>query len=81
MHLSFLVRAFRIKEPDYYSHFFSLRKSRMRRNFCSVCSTKRIPGNRIQVIAKGPFFHFLLFKRNLQNRTRPKGPPFHFFRR
>ena len=43
----FLVGAFRINEPDYYSHsFFSFFK-KMRRNFCSVCSTKRIPGKRI----------------------------------
>ena len=29
---------------------------------------------------KGPPFHFLHFKRNLQNRPRLKGPPFWFFR-
>ena len=29
--------------------------------------------------AKGPPFHFLPFLRNLQNRKRPKGPPFQFF--
>ena len=28
---------------------------------------------------KGPPFHVLLFLRNLQNRTRLKGPPFQFF--
>ena len=30
--------------------------------------------------AKGPPFIFYLFLRNLQNRKRPKGPPFNFFR-
>ena len=30
--------------------------------------------------AKVPPFHFLPFLRNLQNRKRPKGPPFQFFR-
>ena len=29
--------------------------------------------------AKGPPFHFKPFLRNLQNRKRPKGPPFQFF--
>ena len=33
-----------------------------------------------KLTAKGPPFHFLPFLRNLQNRKRPKGPPFQFFR-
>ena len=36
--------------------------------FCSGGSCKRIPENR-----KGSPFHYLLFKRNIQNRTRLKG--------
>ena len=30
-------------------------------------------------MANGLPFHFLLFKRNIQNRTGLKGPPFNFF--
>ena len=33
-----------------------------------------------EISAKGSPFHFLPFLRNLQNRKRPKGPPFQFFR-
>ena len=32
-----------------------------------------------EISAKGSPFHFLPFLRNLQNRKRPKGPPFQFF--
>ena len=45
-----LLRFLGIEEPDYYSHcFFSFLflDSQMRRNFCSVCSTKRVPRKRI----------------------------------
>ena len=82
--LIFSRRFYIIKEPDYYGHsvfsFLPLRQSRMRRNFCSVCSTQRIPWNRIKVIGKSPSFgFFLLFNRNIQNRTRLNGSPFQFF--
>ena len=40
---------------------------------------QRIPGNRIEVIGKGPPFGLLLFNRNIQNRTRLKGPFSNFF--
>ena len=33
----------------------------------------------VEISAKGSPFHFLLFYRSLQNRTRLKGPPFRFF--
>ena len=38
------------------SGLFSLRQSRMRRNFCTIFSTKQLPGNRIQVMGKGHYF-------------------------
>ena len=39
---------------------------------------KAMSGQR-KLVQKGPPFLFLLFKRNLKNRTRLKGPPFPFF--
>ena len=53
----FLVGAL-IKEPDYCGHSFFLKTDSKRRYFCPVCSTKRIPEKRIQVIAKGHSFQF-----------------------
>ena len=58
----FLVDACGIKEPDCYSHsFFSSRQTRIRRNFCSVCSTKRIP-RKASKLVQGVPFQFFLFK-------------------
>ena len=72
---TFLVGAFINKRARLLQSLVFLRQTQSD-NFCS---TKRIRGKRIQVIAKGPPFQFLLFKRNIQNRMRLKGPPFHFF--
>ena len=63
--LIFSRRFYIIKEPDYYGHsvfsFLPLRQSRMRRNFCSVCSTQRIPWNRIKVLERVPPLVFFTF--------------------
>ena len=75
------------RETDYYSHsFFSFLKadSKRRNLFNSNCSTRNLfneyLGNTSKLSQRVPF-QFLLFKRNIQNRTRLKGPLFHFFRR
>ena len=43
--------------------------------------TTQAKSGQCKLSAKGRPFLFLLFKRNLQNRTRLKGPPFDFYRR
>ena len=69
---AFLVGAFRIKEPDYYSHsFFSLRQRRMRRIVFQFVQLNL--GNASKLLQRA-LFHFSLFKRNIQNWTRLKGP-------
>ena len=60
------------------TRFFSSRQTQMRRNFCSVCLTKEYLGNPSKLLQRAPF-QFLLFKRNIQNRMRLKGPLFNFF--
>ena len=41
--------------------------------------TTQAKSGQCKLSAKGPPFHFLLFLRNLQNRKRPKSPPFNLF--
>ena len=70
-------------KKDYYSQFFFHSFCLQDRLECDeiflVFSTKRLPGKRNQMIAKGPPFRFLLFERNIQNWTRLKGHPSYIF--
>ena len=47
--------------------------------FTETDKTTQAKSGQWKLSAKGPHFHFLPFLRNLQNRKRPKGPPFQFF--
>ena len=47
--------------------------------FTETDKTSQAKSGQWKLSAKGPPFHFLPFLRNLQNRKRPKGPPFIFF--
>ena len=47
--------------------------------FTETDKTTQAKSGQWKLSAKGPPFHFLPFLRNLQNRKRPKGPPFQFF--
>ena len=47
--------------------------------FTETDKTTQAKSGQWKLSAKGPPFHFLRFLRNLQNRKRPKGPPFQFF--
>ena len=46
--------------------------------FTETDKTTQAKSGQWKLSAKGPPFHFLPFLRNLQNRKRPKGPPFQF---
>ena len=48
--------------------------------FTETDKTTQAKSGQWKLSAKGPRFHFFKpFLRNLQNRKRPKGPPFQFF--
>ena len=46
--------------------------------FTETDKTTQVKSGQWKLSAKGPPFHFSPFLRNLQNRKRPKGPPFQF---
>ena len=47
--------------------------------FTETDKTTQVKSGQWKLSAKGLPFHFLPFLRNVQNRKRPKGPPFQFF--
>ena len=80
-----LVSAFRIKEPDYYSHsffkFFLVFQDSLECDeiFVQFVQLNKYLGNAPKLVQRVPPFIFLIFKGNIQNRTKLKGPPFHVF--
>ena len=75
---SFLVGAFRIKEPDYYYHSFFQDSLECDEIFVQFVQLNEYLRSASKIFQRVPF-HFLLFKRNIQNRARLKGFPFNYF--
>ena len=65
-----------IKDPDYYSHSFSFLWNLIRLKcdeiFVQFVQLNEYLGNASKLLQRAPL-SFVLFKRNIQNRTRPKG--------
>ena len=74
--------SFQRKIPDCSSDLFFLQITDLTLKgplFTETTKTTKAKSGQQKLSPKGPFFHFLLFRGNLQNRTSLKGPPFDFF--
>ena len=74
--------SFQRKIPDCSSDLFFLQITDLTLKgplFTETTKTTKAKSGQQKLSPKGPLFHFLLFRGNVQNRTSLKGPPFDFF--